>query len=932
MAARFTDRVPDELARRLRYLPEATPEEQQLFLADAKRFVAGLDRKVLRTAGPITRTKWQLAADGRLSELLAVLAHDREHPATIKVQGLRTARLSLPGLDSSVLPDDIATLNRKDIPVRSRITELDWADGKLRVRGYAYVANVPFEKGGLRMAALRRRGSKRVVPLRIRSFVEPAATAESKQSMHNFDGSGFELSVNPRQLRRRGGWQSSKWDLGMIIAGPGNLYAGRLAKGNLGSAVDGLVRRLDDGVRLVATFPKNRLQLTVDVVPAEVTGHSVDNGILTLVVRARPDSEPKTLRIEQPVKDAPPAFSMEFPLERRSGGQGWIQYEARVPLDKLPTAQDALGATADLHTMIRFADGKERRATVAETMTARAYPHGTDEEIAVDTDAVGVFRLRAQARRPVVDRVEWNAAGELTVEGSYSGPGDRMRLLLRHTGRHEDRALDMSFADGRFTACFTPDAVSTYEGEVPLRAGRWHFNFRAVEEWDHVRDIPVTLRQDLVETLPKRWQGGRRTYTVGRSSFDRFFLESGSVLGPDETGGYRQRKLREKFHTQQRELPIKEAVLYASFGGKQFSDSPRAVYEELVRRGVEVEHIWTVSDEQAVVPEGVTTVEWASKEWYEALATSRYLVFNHGIRDWFQRREGQVVVQTWHGTPLKKIGADLLGTPKANLAYIASLNDRFSQYSFLVSPNAFTTPIMKNAFRATCEILESGYPRNDMFHSADKEERAALVRARLGIPEGKKIVLYAPTWRDDQRYGGRRFKLDNQVDLGAAQRVLGDDHVFLYRKHPKVLDSIPGAGQGFVHDVTSYPDIAELYLIADVLITDYSSVFFDFAHSGKPMLFFTYDLEHYRDELRGLYFDLGERAPGPLIKTSDELIAAIRDIDEVSRTYQERYEQFARDFCEPSDGHAAERVVDRMLELSAGHVLPAPSAEAQPVR
>ncbi len=917
MAARFADRVPEELARRLRYLPEATPEEQERFLADAKKFVAGLDRKVLRTAGPITRTKWQLAAEGRVPELLAVLAHDREHPATIKVEGLRKARISLPGLNAAGLPADIVTLNRKDIPVRSRITELDWEDGRLRLRGYAYVTNVPFEKGGLRMAVLRRKGSKKVIPLRIRSFVEPAATAESKQSMHNFDGSGFELSVNPRQLRRLGGWQSAKWDLGMVIAGPGNLYAGRLAKGNLGSAVDGFARTVDDGVRLVATFPKNRLQLAVDVVPAEITDHAVDNGFLTLGLRARPDKVPAALRVEQPVTDGPPAFSSEFTLEKRPGGQGWVRYEARIPLDKLPTSEGSPGLSADLHTTIRFADGAERRATVADSLTPGAYVRGAAEELAIGTDAVGAFHLRARSHRPVVDRVEWSADGELTVQGSYSGPGDAMRLLLRHTGRHEDRSLDMSFADGRFTASFTPDSVPTYEGDVPLRGGRWVFNFRGRKEWDHNQDIPVVLRHDLVDTLPKRWEGGRRTYTVGRSSYDRFFLESGSVLGSEESGGYRQRKLREKFHVQQRELPMKEAVLYASFGGKQYSDSPRAVYEELVRRGVEVEHIWTVSDEQAVVPEGVTTVEWASKEWYEALATSRYLVFNHGIRDWFERREGQVVVQTWHGTPLKKIGADLLGTPKANLAYIASLNDRFRQYSFLVSPNAFTTPIMKNAFRATCEILEAGYPRNDMFHAADKEERAAMVRARLGIPEGKKIVLYAPTWRDDQRYGGRRFKLDNQVDLGAAQKVLGEDHVFLYRKHPKVLDSIPGAGQGFVHDVTSYPDIAELYLIADVLITDYSSVFFDFAHSGKPMLFFTYDLEHYRDELRGLYFDLGERAPGPLIKTSDELIAAIRDIDEVSSAYRERYEQFARDFCEPSDGKSAERVVDRMLELSA---------------
>ncbi|MEU2142852.1 CDP-glycerol glycerophosphotransferase family protein, partial [Streptomyces globisporus] len=333
------------------------------------------------------------------------------------------------------------------------------------------------------------------------------------------------------------------------------------------------------------------------------------------------------------------------------------------------------------------------------------------------------------------------------------------------------------------------------------------------------------------------------------------------------------------------------------------------------RRGTEVEHIAMVHDQQVVLPPGVRGVEWGSEEWYEALARSRYVVTNGGIREWFVRREGQVVVQTWHGTPLKRIGADLLGTPKANLAYIASLPQRSRQYSLFITPNAFTTPIMTNSFRLQCEVLEAGYPRNDVFHAPDRVKRAAAVREKLGIPAGKKVVLYAPTWRDDQRYGGRRFKLDNKIDVEAARRELGEDHVLLYRKHHKVLDSIPGAGQGFVYDVTYYPDIADLYLIADVMITDYSSVLFDFAHSGRPMLFFTYDLEHYRDTLRGFYFDFTSRAPGPLIKTSEDLVSAIRNIDAVSEEYKEKYAQFRVDFCEPSDGRASARVVDRMLAV-----------------
>ncbi|MCD9903063.1 CDP-glycerol glycerophosphotransferase family protein, partial [Streptomyces sp. MT29] len=348
------------------------------------------------------------------------------------------------------------------------------------------------------------------------------------------------------------------------------------------------------------------------------------------------------------------------------------------------------------------------------------------------------------------------------------------------------------------------------------------------------------------------------------------------------------------------------------------------VYEELVRRGVEVEHIWIQNSGLPEMPTEATVVTWGTRECYEALARSRYVVVNTAIGDWFVARPGQRVVQTWHGTPLKKIGADLLGSSKSNPAYIASLPHSYRQFDFVVSPNAYTTEIMSRAYCIEGDMFESGYPRNDVFYAPDREERAARVRERLGLPEGKKVVLYAPTWREDQRHASKLYKLDLRIDLAAAQAELGDDHVLLFRKHPRVHGSVPGAGLGFVWDVTQYPDIADLYLVADVLITDYSSALFDFAHSDKPMLFFTYDLEHYRDTLRGLYFDFTTRAPGPLLKTSDELVEAIRDINAVEADYREKYAQFKKDFCEPGDGRATARVVDRML---AGGPLAADSTD-----
>jgi CDP-glycerol glycerophosphotransferase len=194
-----------------------------------------------------------------------------------------------------------------------------------------------------------------------------------------------------------------------------------------------------------------------------------------------------------------------------------------------------------------------------------------------------------------------------------------------------------------------------------------------------------------------------------------------------------------------------------------------------------------------------------------------------------------------------------------------------------------------------------------------REARAAAVRRELGIAEGKRVVLYAPTWRDDVAIGNRRRPYDLALDLDQARRALGDDHVLLLRAHPYM-----GTGRdwrhsdGFVVDASFYPDIADLYLVADVLITDYSSSMFDFAGTGKPILLFTYDLERYRDQVHGFYFDLAAEAPGPLLRTSEEVVAALRAGD--TGEYSQAHAAFAAKYCPYDDGFASARVIERVLK------------------
>ena len=173
-------------------------------------------------------------------------------------------------------------------------------------------------------------------------------------------------------------------------------------------------------------------------------------------------------------------------------------------------------------------------------------------------------------------------------------------------------------------------------------------------------------------------------------------------------------------------------------------------------------------------------------------------------------------------------------------------------------------------------------------------------------------MLYAPTWRDAEGYD-TSLDVPVRLELDRFGDALGDDHVLLLRTHYLVTDRPKAELGDFVIDVSNYPDIAELYLITDVLVTDYSSAMFDFAVTGRPMVFFTYDLERYRDHVRGFYFDFEADAPGPIVKTTGELLECLTGLTAVSRDYADRYARFRQRFTSLEDGRAAARVVDAVF-------------------
>ncbi len=355
-------------------------------------------------------------------------------------------------------------------------------------------------------------------------------------------------------------------------------------------------------------------------------------------------------------------------------------------------------------------------------------------------------------------------------------------------------------------------------------------------------------------------------------------------------------------------------IVFQSFEGR-YSDSPRVLYEALPDRERGHDAVWLADPAHAAgFPADAVTVRYGSEESVRALEAADIVIANtHTDLEWTKRPDA-LYVQTWHGTPLKRIHFDVLWAPEGRLE---RLSRDIAQWDLLLSPNHVSIERLRGAFGFTGEVLESGYPRNDVLSSPDRLAVRDRVRRELGIPDGKTAVLYTPTWRDDVVFSkaDRGFSLD--LDVDAFTDRLGDDHVLLLRLHYMLTGRYEAAEHPAVRDVSFYPDVAELYLAADVLVTDYSSSMFDFAVTGKPLLFYTYDLEDYETRVRGFYFDLGTVAPGPMVQTTGELLDALQDLPAVSARHADRYAHFRDTFCELEDGRATERVLDRVLTKPA---------------
>ncbi|WP_443217486.1 CDP-glycerol glycerophosphotransferase family protein [Sporolactobacillus sp. CQH2019] len=360
-------------------------------------------------------------------------------------------------------------------------------------------------------------------------------------------------------------------------------------------------------------------------------------------------------------------------------------------------------------------------------------------------------------------------------------------------------------------------------------------------------------------------------------------------------------------------------VIFESFFGRQYSCNPRAIYEYMRENCRDYRLIWSADRRHGRLFEqhGVPYVRRYSLRWLLMMSRARYWVTNIRFPSWFCKSKHTIYLQTWHGTPLKRLGTDIEHDPapgKDAEKYKRDFVKDSGMWDILISPNRYSSDIFTRAFAFGKTLLETGYPRNDCLYRMNRSDTVRAVKDKCGLPRDKKVILYAPTWRDDQFDGAERYRFDLHLDLERMRGQLADNYVIILRMHYLIAGRLDlGAYAGFAFDFSHYDDIRDLYLISDLLITDYSSVFFDYANLRRPMIFFAYDIDRYRDFLRGFYFDFEKTAPGPIVRTTDEVIQAVRETERPGFRLSENFEPFFQKFCSLEDGRATERVVRRVF-------------------
>ncbi|HXA60134.1 MAG TPA: CDP-glycerol glycerophosphotransferase family protein [Streptosporangiaceae bacterium] len=848
--------------------------------------VDGMDPALPDALPALQRLRCHLMRQRERARLIEALDVDAGQAPVVRVGWLRPrwyADLPFRGDRAAAVPAEIYDV-AAELTLGTKVTDITRNGPMLRIEGHAFIHRLDMTPASRIELWLEHAETGKRVPMALRRMISRDATANSHQAVARYDHAGFIAELDMTRLKDRGQWPPGEWRVQVAVRSGGLRRVGPLRGRRPGRAVWTPHWDPADDVRVQAVYDDG-LIVRVKQIEAMVTGLRVRDGVAELSGWADPAGEGATLTVTRRKGVAQVTVDVQATGER--------EFTARLPLERLVADQGPVDSGALVADGVQWQAGlrlhraaKRTRLTLADELPELAHAVG-DREVVITHTRYGGLAILERSCRLTVSWVTLADGDRLVVSGTFPAADRRpAELILRRVSSTEEHRYPIGWSGRQFTVSLPLD--------VPLSTGIWNMLIG--------NGSVVVAERALLRRLPSIHRIARRVVSLNHVG-DALQLKVRLDLPAGERGPYAQRRLKSIDYPALLRSPVRDLVVFDASGGRQLSGNPRAVFEEFRRRSPGHELVWVSRGGGFAEPDGARTVFWESRDHYAALAEARFVIADRSLPSWYRERSGQTYVQTVRGVPLKRTGFEAPLSPAAQAELAADV----AKWGLLLSPNPFTTELLCRAYRYQGEVLECGSPASDRLLRADRAELAAGVRRRLGIPDGKRVVLYAPTWRENNRFG-RGHWFDLRIDVDRARAALGSDHVLLIRGHPACGDTRRTFRDGFARDVTRYPDIADLYLVADVLVTDYSSAMFDFAHTGRPMIFFAYDLDRFRDEVRGFSFDYAP--PGPVVTTSDELVGAIRD----AAGFTGDHRAFLQRFCPEDDGRVSRRVVDRLLE------------------
>ena len=774
--------------------------------------------------------------------------------------------------------------------------------------GWAYERGFGYPDGAPRTKVWFTSGQHRV-DAEVVQRVEPEANAGITNAAYDYANTAFEAGVDVSRLLGQGPGrpgQRRTWVAHVQVLGPdGSRRSGRFGqRERLGSPRHLWTRTLDGGTQVVPRFESGARGLTLTTQVPVVVGRDLSLVDRRLSGTLLTETELVAAHVVTDEDEGAP-LSLT-PLDGPAEGGYRYAVEGEVPTVR-PLGPDGEAPLSVTRTLVAVT-GDGARHDVASTLD------GASPEVFAGTTLM-------VAASPTGQVTVLDAPGRVLVDGWTLEPGEIPHLRLHGRYLLDPAAADaiprLDFVGSRQVLPLDLETVAgdpgqgSWSGTVALHVPEWGRQALPPRQGGYVLRtslpdgtvIPVSAVPEVSSATPEvhPLDGFRLVRQSGGGRSVRFKVSP--PRRSDELGSFHQRRLEREYLG--RPHVAEDAVYFESFYGRGATCNPRAIDAEVARTRPDLTRYWGVVDAATPVPEGAVAVLRGTREWWEARAGARWVVANDWLRRQFEPQPFQVVLQTWHGSMLKRIGLD---RPKVPADKRRVIDVERAKWDLLLSQNFHSTKILRSAYAWEGPILEEGYPRNDpLTPGSTQAGDGAAIRAALGILPSQRAILYAPTWRENMT------AMVTFLDLERLAARLGPDHVILLRGHSRTVAFGASVSMAGVIDVTTYPEVTDLFLAADALITDYSSVMFDYSVTRRPMIFYVPDMDAYRDSLRGVYFDLSEVAPGPVLDDQDDVADAVLALDQAGERYAALYERWFQRFNHDDDGRSAERVTAQLL-------------------